>query len=529
VQALSSLITPQIDGTIRDLISRFDQIMMAINQMKNYGGGSRMGGQPYGNQMGGGRNWNPPVSAPYNPSMGRPMASTSYGSSGVFTSNNQNTNAPMGRSSGRFSNTVSDNNLQQPFTPIKVPEMTPMQTTEPVTEKAPPKEWKPSNKFPYFPAYNPLEWDLELVWINAEPGERTSSIVFPKLTKKKEHDMDYNRHGVNTIFGKLPESLKLPYDAEVVKLISDGLDELNGLPAGESLPKSPLVGAFVETKRDTVIETSFDAIWFTGMLERLASPSETIPYVFRMYGLMAEPFVSDVDENKFVYDLSTSQTFSELQQKLKDSVNKVSVPLWNACNRKATALINRILKQNMSLPDLSIDSFEADMIDLLKLMDKKYGATAFNWFIKNQISQIKATFEMLHDIEIVNNEAVIKDTSVTTGMAENYIDARNFPKGEEPKFTYLVSDCSFTYLNCTIHELDVQLASNVGSALTKEMTPIAFGLVTDLFKDVDDHRFRHMRNFDRHFIRTNDGVTMEACRGNIGNDWLILTLIDKAQ
>ena len=68
-----------------------------------------------------------------------------------------------------------------------------------------------------------------------------------------------------------------------------------------------------------------------------------------------------------------SKSFIELREKLDNTVNEVSGELWSIANRKMTKLVNRILKQNLSISTLSIDSFVHDNQDLLTTLLEKQG------------------------------------------------------------------------------------------------------------------------------------------------------------
>lgn len=142
------------------------------------------------------------------------------------------------------------------------------------------------------------------------------------------------------------------------------------------------------------------------------------------------------------------------------------------------------------------------------MLARDYGQAIQDAFLKYQKQNIAAEFKVL-------------DAECSADMTSVFLDGKIYPEGSTPKITYLASDYSLTYLNCVSHELELELAPQIGAAITKALTPIMFKLIEGLFHDIDLKN----NNFARHLIRTNDGRIMETCRGNVGESFYILTLI----
>lgn len=511
--SLEGYLDPSIINISYNAINNLDRIMVTLNSMKQQ--------QQYGYQQNQYQNNNRYMMQGNSGYQQTPISSAiaPSSSSGIFSSNQQQMrNDPgTGRAiTGSRYNNVTTNptvELQQPFTPRnnKMNEEVNNTTTDSVVivpANNSKYKWKPTNTQHYLLAYDPTEYTLKYK-VNTETG----TVMAAFLENKIGSDMEYDRHVINTVFGHIPKELSFDNESLVLTNIKYGIDGINN--ATEKLHNitddtdvhSPEITTFIDNK--VICDTSLKSAWFTLAINRLrADTVDNIPYVYRVYADIAEPIISTVDYYDIVKDYGSSRTYIELREKLDSSINEVNIELWSLVNKKMTDLINRILKQNLALPNYRIDSFVADIQDMSELIITKYGDNIFDAFVKNQKEYIASTIHVL-------------DKDIAKDMTSYFLDEYTFAEDLEPKITYVASGYSLTYLNCISHELNIELSDNVGVVVERKYTPLMHDLLDGLFKDIDERG----SSFDRNLIRTADGRILEGTRGAIG-DVYILTLIE---
>lgn len=535
-EGLESFLPPEMVGPIKETIAMFDNIAAAINNMRqqmaqrnnvgwNQGGGW---GQQQQQQQGWGNagGWGQPARGSLSGSQqnagnhawrnaggtGSTLFTGGSGFSAPVTAGNVGTNV-----GGSKYNNPTTSTLAQPFTPRKETTVNTATTTStepsflsalqqdlPVPASDGTIKWRPSSKWPYLPAYTP---STHALYFKQQPDGAVEPIVLPKDPAA----MDYDRHATVTSFGPVPKGLDLSHAKETMTNIDRGIKQLNGATEqlADDAPITPEITTFI--KKDMVLDTCETSAWFTGALERMQAPDGKIPSVYRIYASIGDPLVSDKDETAWVNNFGNSNTFIELREKMNAAISEVSPELWGTANLKATATINRVVAQNLSIPDLTIDSFVADIEDLITHLGNKFGDQIQSAFLKHQRQLINAMFQ--------NFDTAADD------MAAQFLEGRTYAEGVEPKITFMASNYSLTYLNCMSHELDITVERSTAVAVTQIYSPVMNELLDGLFKDADSRGDTILR----HLIRTNDGRILEATRGYIamarGSDFYLLTLI----
>ena len=512
---LERYVDPNIVPAVRQSIMMFNQLCAEISNFKNqvsrFGGGQPMGGafpsttfgnNPYavGGQAGGswgGRYGNPDPTPMVRPSVGGGTSLFTNATSQLAPQNNQ-----PSFGGGRYSKSSSSEAAQvvkQPFTAVTINKETQNMSTQQalVTDKIPADKvkWKPSIEFPYFPAYNPYR--VELFFTVNENNH-----LKPVFEKKDFGMMDYDRHGITTVFGQAP-ALKM--QNEEFRQINDSANE----QSGDAYKKK--IEFLTKTKDTIIIESCEKMAWFTGCTERLTLNEN--PLVYRTYALVYEPVVlangtNGTNGKEFVTNLGKSKTFIELREKMNASLNDIDYRLWNVCNQRMTGLINRIIRQSMSIPRIFIESFVDDIGDLIKMLDDDYGSVVKDAFLKNQADFIHGEFELQFD-------------DVSNQLSSDFLSDYVFPEGVTPSIIYLASNYSMTHLNCFSHELELTMSTEAGSAITDALTPLLRKIVVDMFEDASLKEFK----VARHLIRTLDNRILEISRGLIGDDFYTAMLV----
>ena len=513
--ALERYIDPSNVNNIRSDIQTFQSICQQIDGMK-----SQVNRQMNQQQMMGQQNQFS-VRSGYN--------NAPLGSTGNFGVNNNQQQQATGLFSGGVSRGVFGNNaasagasagfdryadenpkhiLQQPFAAKPVTQEQPnseIGVTKVITKEVAANdtdvEWTPSASYPYYPAHNPFMHKLIYTIEN-------NRVIGCKVIDTEPTNMDYERHSLKSVFGPVPKEMDFSNAIKSFDQVRTGVIQLSEAVYDDAEENKDKYDVFV--KPGIIAETSLQQAWLNASLERLQN-KDAIPDVYRAFALIAEPIVSEKDETEVIKSFGSSKTFIELREKMDSSVNEVSPGLWGSCNMKMTKTINRILKQGMGLPNLSIESFVTDIQDLIEhLGGKNYGEAIQEAFLKYQKDHIAATFQTMYEVEAAE-------------LTTMFLDDREFNEKADPKITYLANMYSLTLLNCRSYDLELQLNEGTASIVTKSLCPTMYRLLKGLFDDVEQHPERSM--FDRHLIRTTDSRVLECTKGHLGTDAYLLMLI----
>lgn len=432
------------------------------------------------------------------PAVGNPTASTRTWASKEVTRPGQ----PVGQGSAQ--QVLS----QGAFAPITVAagQNTNQPNVQEVQELIPAKgnwhRWKPSEKYPYVPAFDPAVKELYF----RLDGEGN---LEPVLEERKSN-VDYDRHALSS-FGNSPAAQRLVKPGEVLPKIEKATQELEasldaGLPSADnSIEIEKPIASLAPLDSQ-----SLDIMIVQGDVERLAAGKGTPPEIFRAYGRAAEPIVVSRNVDEELKKYQECKTFEELKSALNGDVNLVPPNFWHACNRRATEMVNRLLNQNMSFPTrkLSIESFVEDITDLIKILGDQYGAAFQTAFLKHQAKFIRGTF-------VMPSETHMKE------WTEEYLSAGYFEAGLRPALAFPCYEVSFTYLNCLSHELGVELAVGVGAVVNSDELPVLYKVLDNVFQDADSRA----SDITRHLIIMNDGRVLEAARGFLYEDVYLLAII----
>jgi hypothetical protein len=483
----------------------------------SWGGGNNQGGRwgsGGGNQQGG---WQGSRQAP------RQFTGMNAGSTGLFTSGGAP--ADEGSRTDRF-NTERFESKQTQHKPDPnsswVPKNGPSEKVEKMptasaaqqVETAKPVEnapehvdstklkWRPSLSQPYSLAYKPA---TQLMYLQKKPD----GAVIQLVQERTESPMDREKHRLPTSFGPVPKNVDTTKSAESLKRVKAGVKELTAQvgdgEAGEEPPKRPLVQVIEDA---WTLETSESLAWLQGTLKCMAAVKDSkVPDVFRIRAQVAEPFVAATDERGAIESFAEAKSYSELREMLLSVQGAMSVPLFNAVNERMTGVINRVLGQTLSIPDIRITSFLDDAEEVAPAIEKYYGDAFSNAFLGNQVKNIRAAFASFAQEE---DEVLLTD---------NLLMDREYSQDKGPKITYLVSNLTLTYLNVSAIELEVELdpADKVASMITSDLPELY-----DLARSIFEATSAEGDNFYRHLIRTADDHILEVTQGLIGQDVYLL-------
>lgn len=529
---LEAYINQNVAQTLRNTIGQFDRIAQQIGAMRNQnqgggwssnqGSGGGWGNNNWGSGGGGFNNWgnnsggtsNQPVNNRWSNSGGwgnsTPRPSTGSGNTGLFNGQDRRHGTSSGSSAGgsRWNDEVP-NVVKQPYQSRDKESIVNHSNQQETQHQEQPFEasatsglikWVPSAKYPYLFANAPSTGEL---WLR----QHLDGTIEPFLKEKDETPMEYDVHATGKIFGDVPRGIELKQAAQKMAKIEDGIRELNKATAAPAEDKEkPEVTTFIAP--NPMVETSLDAAWLVGALERLTVPQDKLPDVYRTYFRIAQPIITPNDESELLKSFAASATFIDLRNKIQAAITEgCSEGLWSRVNDKLTAMINRIMKQKLAV-DVTIDSFLGDIEALPGHLRNTYGQTVQQAFLKNERAEIQAAFILL-------------DNGTTDEMTKRFLDERAFPNDAKPVLTYLTSAYTLTYMNLLSYELDIDLMKDRGSLVTDTLTPVLYLMLDGLFQDVSERSIP----YERHLFQTNDGRILEAARGYLGEKSFILTLV----
>lgn len=520
-------------GTINGLISQFDFLCNDIQSMKqgnpksantSMGNRSAFGGGSFGrannnNRGSFGANQASTSSRGFGGGFGQqPAQQSTQGSTGLFNNRGNTTTGGSFGNKGSFGLAVSNqsnetaktgNYPSQPFSKGNNMSQSDTKFAEELSfEQKPTRvdykdtDFVPSLKYPYFPAFNPVRFEMQY---EIQGDDSTQPIAI-----KRNPDMDYDRHAMPSIFGSVPDSYDLSATAKNLARIQKGILAINA-EATEAAAHEKAHPDAEEKFKTTLhapmwfVETSLNAAWLELQLQRLGL--DIAPEVYRANATVATPIIVAPNEADVVKSLSKCMTYVGIRAQLDEAFDKMSPELYQAINGRLTQNVNRSIRLEMGIPKLSMTDFRADIEEVIEYIGDRFGKEAQRAFLSRQESHIRQATSLVGE----NNTAEI---------VESMLEGKEFPENEKPTMLCLCSDYSLTLVNCTSHDLELELGNNgLGSAVTAELVPEVYKLVEGLFSAP------HADIVHRFLIRTNDGRILEAAKGALGEDYYTLSLV----
>jgi hypothetical protein len=379
-------------------------------------------------------------------------------------------------------------------------------------------KWKPTQTQPYLPAYQPSKYSLRYV------QESDGSVNYILIEKDP---MDYDQHATtSSVFGAVPRNLELHDSADVLRRLHNDvarISEAPRTPAYVDVVAQPVAEGEepakikVRASDQWVRDISEDTAWLQVNRDRLLAAEEdgleVVPDVYRRWVILGELSVAEVDETEHVSNYAQAKTFLELREKLKGSVDEVSPGLWDIVNTRLTKMVNRVLRLNLSVGDISIDSFVEDVGEVEEALRTHYGEAAVTGFSKYQRELIQRTFCSPQDAICLGFESEFRGWFLPEVEGETQSELA-------PKITFVKSRYSYTQLSARAHELDLAIDPKAPNAVFRESAPVLHDLIKQIFEDAAEAEADWLNApwlFDRHLIRTIDGRVFEASKGFLGN------------
>ncbi len=374
--------------------------------------------------------------------------------------------------------------------------------TEPVVEEEEVKaitaaDWRPSNLQPYqtlTPSYGQKVFKIF--------NHGGKEIVVENITVE-ESEMDRSRHSINLLNNTY--TLK---EGPRSELLGEGVERLKAftdLPVVDSIDDDETIPDISTVLHPTIFaKTSLENAIVEGRIYKLEHSEDEKEFVFRCFATVTNPSVLGFDFRDNLHHLMSMGTMVEvadmMSQFIVESVKNQTVLTPAArfiikLNDILTKKVNDFIKEKLSLPTVSIDSFIEDIGDLRKYVEDKVGTP----YAKAVDRFEKSIFPYIFTNIPVETEAL---------MLEDIC----FNEQSVGKVTLFPESYSLTYVEMLDAELDIHLQQNQTMLIKEGLYPWLFKLAESLFEtEMDDC-------INTHLLITADDRVYSLHRGLIGND-----------
>lgn len=375
-------------------------------------------------------------------------------------------------------------------------------------------KWKRSDEMPYFPAFNP---DKHNVYFQLTP---VGSVIVRIKDPTDPKYMDYERHKIVSTFGAPIKPIEREQAYERAEAIKAGLKniaierEVRKNPPEEGT-ESPITFP-THVNPVFAVDLMEELIWLKTSCNWLESAQNGKKSdIYRRYGYVVDLVVGTESEDHIIETLRETRSWEGLWKVLNELQPQMSIPLWHQVNRRMTELVNRVLEFNLSLHDLTIDSYATDLPDLISYLRDHYGETILNAFKRNEGYLIHSVFETVPDEKSITD---LEDFF----LPDEDPDSEQDPTKKHPVFTHLIRACSFTFLNCLSHELKLEFGKQKSALLTASLTPVIYDIAKGI---VNETNAVEETTFANHYIQTLDGRILEIDTGFLGEETYVIRLV----
>lgn len=310
---------------------------------------------------------------------------------------------------------------------------------------------------------------------------------------------DYNRFSDEKVVDTLDalhealynDTKPIPRVAPVVKAGTDGQpDELG--PVDESIrgrhvdyTEERFIGMSIqEVAQNAIGMMSADAATFDSVLD---------PVMFlTAHGTVFNVIHGNQDEVDLIGELRTATTLTKLAEKMRLLAKKVRPAVFLQLDRYLAQGVNHMVKQSLSIPGLSIDSFTGDWLEIFSHITDNFGDAFRNAIVAHQGNLIQ---------DLLSND-----------LTEEDVNKRVKTHGP---FVSLEKQVKLTYVRAESFNLDIDMMNGVASQLLKENNPFIWDMVNRLID-------RAPKDFGRFYIMTDDGILLEASRSFLNPEALLL-------
>jgi len=453
----------------------------------------------------------------------QPMMQSSFGNGINNAMNSGNLNTPI------FSNnrSVNSGNVQpvvqnlnndkydylKPKTPppVIVPEM--VRVSTPLNVEVEKKtnlrvtDWVPSLSQAYPPTINPYRTTIVI-------GETVRNGVANKILKTRmleDSEMDRSKHVISSISQVYTSHIPLAYgtreeslEDNVKKIFEIDYEKMQAFKNDADCvePASQELLSYINPA--WIMEGFIESALFNCKLKhRKHNLEDPTCSIYRTYNIVANPIICADDHKEFIAELAACKSFKELVFILRETINdsttsKSLIDLCYGVDKILTKEINHVLRNKMSIPKTTIESFIDDVNDLPDYLGNTLGS---------MYKQVFLDFQRTYVSQIVSGPCSEKEHLDECCLFDD--DENSLIKVNVINHSY-----SITCLSVEDHELGIEPFSECASSILEFEHPLMYKIVTGIFnQDREiDHSCLH------NLIVTADDVVYEVQKGLIGTD-----------
>lgn len=422
-------------------------------------------------------------------------------SSGIFTSNEPDRSASFdtGNSGmGRNFGTNNTSNIGEVSEQLIQEEIlsTLEQTDSSVDIDEANRRWKPSEGNFYRPAYEPSHQKLT--------ATKKNDRFFYQVKELGEFEMDPARHRLTPLFGNnnsmIAEKLKgLDTSVALAEAVSDAKSAASGVDC--------TLDTYSRIRLDSLpIELGYDSVWVSGIVERIRRSrdrGDTTPInIIQWHSSVVKPIVVEGEDVADTIRRFSTLDSAQLLMAIANKKDTLPPAVLAAIDERLTEATNAVIKTNMSISGLSIESFIDDWKDLVNIISNKYG-------------ELIAAKLVSKDEEIIRNALNMLSAECGHDVTMGIYDTAD---GETYPISYFAENVSFTMLEFFSSELNLDFVSNTSALLSKVNTRVWYDLADQIFREFGDECTRHL-------IRTCDGKILEIKKGWLTDNAYIINLV----
>lgn len=501
---LKSFCNPQELNAAMQNVQKMQSYIQAVNGAVNPGG--NFGGNPmYQQQMQG-------------------QMSHMGGGMGMGMGHRQpmgsNLQGAVGSGNTGFSNTqpnqpIPSNPIQQgKFFQQRVPKQSFEKVSEPViAEILTVSDWKTSDTQPYRSLFNPK-------FEQATYTRHGNGNVIETITSLQEPIVDREKHKLVSVLGNSFTIGSTERDiiignsvANLASIRHSDLSNAQEHGASESLRAE--VSEFVYPS--VIVDTFLESAMFCGRSHQheyqKKHPNLT---AYRCFAIIYRPQFTIDSYSPLLEKLSKAKTFPQMASALisagqdiqknpnlednKDLCTDMGIYL-NNLDVMLTDTVNSFLINNLSLEDVTIDSFAEDVDKLPEYLEKQFSARYALAF---------AQFEHA----VIGSLLTCPDEEINNYLLDILTD----DGAEQSKFSFIPLTYSFTYLDALSAELGLSKVTNVATLIREDKSPVLYEMANSLFKQSEAFVIQPTN----HLLITQDQKVFKIYKGYLSaNSYLI--------
>lgn len=375
-------------------------------------------------------------------------------------------------------------------------------------------KFKPSDKFQVNVAYDPNE---VIIFYEVTPEGH----LLPSVSKKADIDMDKSKHLMTPSFVATPPAALDTVDSKVRGHLTEKALTEDVLSIADVKKIENIEFAYKDKSRAASV--SMDELWLNNEVQlALVKKAAKRMSVYRSLGVHLTPLTTLVDSKAMINAVAQCETFEAACKTMRTFASQLREGICahgddktlTFINKRLTQALNDWLVKQLAVTTGCIDSFIED-------------APAVPKFVADKVTPSFGA-------KVVEAQSRIISTSLKYAEEEFERDQNSNLLGEVANMEKLIEGVSVTYfydyltmtsldLYSTELRFDVPKGTETSVGVFKAQTPLLY--------QIADNTFTHARalglEFDRHLVRTADGVLLELSISAMNPDFYLVKPVDK--